>query len=371
MESIKKMIESYESEIKQTDITSDKGLSFALIALLGELGELATIQKKKMRVKETKFAQFNTNVSEEVGDCFWYLCKICRILGNKLADIISDDAPAPVAREENGVSIYLELVSELGKIATVKNENDISEEEKQKIICGIKEIFKLLYQIVEINCKGDLKTVLQDNKDKVRARYWNKGIFVSAVKDCGNFPKWQTLRENMEIELVPVPKSKKIAIIWNEVRYGDLLEDNKEEEDGYRFHDVYHFGFYAFLGWSPVTRSLLKMKRKNDDKIDNNEDGARAILVEEGIVHFIFNYCKQNKFEFESDSRVDTNLLKTIKFMTQGFEVENVEMKLWEKAIIEATKAFKLFKKNKGGTLILKRSPKPSIDYKPLKNGSK
>ena len=36
-------------------------------------------------------------------------------------------------------------------------------------------------------------------------------------------------------------------------------------------------------GWSPVLRSLLKLKRKTDPELDENQDGARATIIEEGI----------------------------------------------------------------------------------------
>jgi hypothetical protein len=64
---------------------------------------------------------------------------------------------------------------------------------------------------------------------------------------------------------------------------GDPLTDNARQADAYRFHDAIHLGFMAVLGWSPVMRSLLRLKRKSTPDADECEDGARAIFAEEGL----------------------------------------------------------------------------------------
>jgi hypothetical protein len=69
-----------------------------------------------------------------------------------------------------------------------------------------------------------------------------------------------------------------VRMQWNGVNIGDRLTDNKTEPDDYRFHDVFHMACAAILGWSPVTRALLKVKRKRNPGVDENQDGARAQL---------------------------------------------------------------------------------------------
>src|SRR5439155_4028270 len=91
--------------------------------------------------------------------------------------------------------------------------------------------------------------------------------------------------------------------------YGDPLDDNSYEEDGYRFHDAFHLANAAVLGWSPVTRALLRRKRKSDLLVDRVEDGARAIAHEEGLTAFIFSEASGHKFFLGAD-RVDWDLLK-------------------------------------------------------------
>ena len=70
---------------------------------------------------------------------------------------------------------------------------------------------------------------------------------------------------------------------------GDDLTDNTYDEDGYRFHDVLHLANVAHLSWSPVMRSLMKLKRKDDRNplLDVVEDGARAKIVEEAILKVV------------------------------------------------------------------------------------
>ncbi|HCD8379686.1 TPA: hypothetical protein ND784_005291, partial [Klebsiella pneumoniae] len=73
------------------------------------------------------------------------------------------------------------------------------------------------------------------------------------------------------------------------VNIGDRLTDNKKDKDDYRFHDVFHICYAVHLGWSPVLRALLHLKRKSISSTDENQDGARAIIIEEGISTFIFS----------------------------------------------------------------------------------
>src|SRR4029077_19227123 len=72
---------------------------------------------------------------------------------------------------------------------------------------------------------------------------------------------------------------------------GDRLTDNHLPEDDYRFHDVFHLAYAAVLGWSPTTRALLRVKRKSKPEVDEAQDGARAILIEEGVSTLVFHHA--------------------------------------------------------------------------------
>lgn len=138
-------------------------------------------------------------------------------------------------------------------------------------------------------------------------------------------------------------------------KLGDPLTDNSRVPNNYRYHDVFHLGHIAFLGWSPVIRHLMQLKRKSDLLTLDAEDRGRAQVAEEAITLIVYNYAKGNKMLKESD-RIDTNLLNTIKQLSIDLEVANVTSFQWEKTILESYKVFHEVLKNRGGRVLV--SPK-------------
>jgi NTP pyrophosphatase (non-canonical NTP hydrolase) len=136
------------------------------------------------------------------------------------------------------------------------------------------------------------------------------------------------------------------------VNIGDRLTDNRTQSDGYRFHDVFHLSYLVHLGWSPVIRALLRLKRKSDPDIDENQDGARAIIIEEGIATWIFNHAhRRGNFTDIDVGRLDYNMLKQVLDMVEGFEVEKCPMWQWERAILDGFKVFRQLLASEGGTV--------------------
>jgi MazG C-terminal domain len=121
---------------------------------------------------------------------------------------------------------------------------------------------------------------------------------------------------------------------------GDRLTDNHLPEDDYRFHDVFHLAYAAVLGWSPTTRALLKIKRKSLPKVDENEDGARANLIEEGLATWIFEMAKRHQF-FANTPQLGLDLLKAVKNFVSGYEVDQLPLWLWERAILQGYAVFR------------------------------
>src|SRR5258708_5446053 len=156
-----------------------------------------------------------------------------------------------------------------------------------------------------------------------------------------------------------------VVIRFNGVFIGDRLTDNSNEPDDYRFHDVFHLSYVAHLGWSPVIRALLKVKRKSKPRIDENEDGARAIIIEEGIATWIFNHAKKRDFYVGVEpGRLEYGLLKQVRGMVGGYEVEKCPPWQWELAILEGFRIFRELRKpeNRGGRIIV-RLNQHSIDF--------
>ena len=93
-----------------------------------------------------------------------------------------------------------------------------------------------------------------------------------------DFPESEKLPREITVEFKPNTEGK-IGMFIDGAQLGNDLTDNAYEEDGYRFHDVFHLAFMAILGWSPVIRKLLNKKRKSVKEIDEVEDGARAGII--------------------------------------------------------------------------------------------
>ena len=112
-------------------------------------------------------------------------------------------------------------------------------------------------------------------------------------------------------------------MLVNGIKTGDDLSDNRYQDDGYRFHDVFHIAYAAHvLGWSPTIRALMRRKRKSVPIVDEVEDGGRAIAIEEGIVAMTFSYAERRNF-LEGANAIDAGILRIIKDMTAHLEVSH------------------------------------------------
>ena len=146
--------------------------------------------------------------------------------------------------------------------------------------------------------------------------------------------------------------TEKTRIFVDGKQLGDPLSDNAYHADGYRFHDVFHCAYAAVLGWSPVMRDLLGRKRRSNPKIDEVEDGGRAIAIEEGISALIFAYARDHKW-LEGVKSIDYDILKAVRIMTSSLEVSVCTTGEWERAILLGYKTWKKVEENQGGKVSL------------------
>ena len=151
---------------------------------------------------------------------------------------------------------------------------------------------------------------------------------------------------------------------WNGVFIGAPLTDNIAEGDDYRYHDVFHLAHAAILHWSPTFRSVIKNKRKTQPKVDEDQDGGRAIVVEEGLTAWIFSRAKELEL-FEGKTKLSFDLLKTVEQFVRGYEVEECPLNLWEEAILRGYEVFRQVRANCGGVIVGDRDAR-TIDYRPL-----
>lgn len=166
------------------------------------------------------------------------------------------------------------------------------------------------------------------------------------------FPPEEQLPRQFEVHISDTEEngSVKMRATIADRQVGNSLTDNAYSSDGYRFHDVFHFGFAAGLGWSPVTRSNLKCKRKSDPRTDEVEDGGRAIAIEEGISAIVFDYAKRHQF-LDGVTSLDYDLLKLIKSNTASLEVGTRTVGDWELAIFNSYEVWREVMARKGGVI--------------------
>lgn len=174
----------------------------------------------------------------------------------------------------------------------------------------------------------------------------------SDLFDC-EFPQNEQLPRKFYVEFRPTSTRGRAAVMIfvDGQRVGDVLTDNSHVDDGYRFHDAFHFAHAAVLGWSPMVRSLLKRKRKSRADVDEIEDGGRAKILEETICALIFAKSRETKW-FENGQAFDVETIRTVKSLTSQYEVQSRSESEWREAICQGYRAWKLIRENDGGILI-------------------
>jgi NTP pyrophosphatase (non-canonical NTP hydrolase) len=224
------------------------------------------------------------------------------------------------------------------------------------------ELGDLLWYIANVATKFNLtlEEIAEGNLRKIRDRWGNQDTF-SIVFDA-EYEDHERLPRRFEIELreVVIDGKVKIRALMNGEKMGDDLTDNADDPDGYRFHDVFHLGFAAVLGWSPVIRKLLNRKRKSNPQVDEVQDGGRALVIDEGIAALIFDYAKDHNW-LESVFDLDYQLLRTIKGITSLLEVKVRSMGEWQRAILIGFEVWRQVLATNGGRILV------DLDKKDLK----
>ena len=219
------------------------------------------------------------------------------------------------------------------------------------------ELGDLLWYIANVATKFDLDLddIATDNLQKVNGRW----VTQQSTPPSFDFqmPDGERLPRRFEVEIREVTtgnsnERRAVQIRVNDSIFGDDLTDNAYIADGYRFHDVFHFSYAAVLGWSPVTRSILRCKRKSHPLLDEVEDGGRAVVIEEGIVALVFEYARHHGM-LARVRTIDSRLLSTIKEMTSHLEVKLRTAREWEQAILTGFSAWREINRNNGGRLLI------------------
>jgi NTP pyrophosphatase (non-canonical NTP hydrolase) len=278
-------LDAYQQAAKETDMARerrngdiDAGLVVPVLGLAGEVGELLSEIKKRLRDGDSHLLH-NNRVKEELGDLLWYA-------------------------------------------SNVASKFDLS-----------------------------LEDIARTNLEKTRNR-WHITEATSTNFDEG-YPENESLPRRFRVELrhTQVGECVKLQTFVEGEKVGDDLTDNAHDPDGYRFHDVFHISYATVLGWSPVIRKLLNRKRRGNAKVDEVEDGGRAVVVDEAISALVFEYAREHNWLFDVAS-LDYHLLRTIKGMTCRLEVRERTMGEWQSAILSGFAIWREIRRRNGGEFI-------------------
>jgi len=222
------------------------------------------------------------------------------------------------------------------------------------------EIGDILWYLANIADKAglDLQDVAEENLAKLAGRYTDEAspsqLFVNEHdRYDSQFPEYERLPAQMRVifEEVESDGRKKLKLAYDGQTYGNHLTDNSHSDDGYRFHDVFHFTLAILLGWSPIVRRQLKVKRKSVPQVDEVEDGARAAAIEEALTALVFAWAKDYSL-FRGADTVEYELLRAIKLITRSVEVQNKTPREWEETILAAYNVWRQMIANNGGVFV-------------------
>ena len=352
-------LDEYERDRAPTDKMSSDIVPL-IFGLYGEVGSVMSTSKKHYREKEV-FTGYREAAVEELGDAVWYLAAICRRANLSLeavfreaisdtanqtkliATSLSDWTVAVASRDPEEPNLDASLLRLGEATAAILALGKNAEESKLALANVAREILRVLNA-----ANISLGEVLATNLHKTRGRFLDVKTSELPVFD-DTYDEDEQIPRQFEIG-IRQRKSGKTYLQWNGVFLGDPLTDNIREEDGYRFHDVFHLAHAAILAWSPVFRALIKHKRKSTPDVDEHQDSGRAIVVEEGLTAWVFSQAKEVGF-FEGQSALPFDMLKTVQKFVAGYEVERCPLKLWEEAILQGYHAFVRLNKTGEGVI--------------------
>lgn len=382
-------LDEYQLAARRTDQNKETGLNglpFFLLGLFGEVGTLLSALKKKKR-DQNSYIGYNDAIVEEFGDSLWYFSNIASraslqlsalaqrvFLGLEDWDSVSDESfdsfeAIQRTRSTRGSitsdKFEAALISLAGKVGVLLQDLDLQKfvRNRDALSAHLIDIFRALIEAANVADIGLGKCAVA-NLQKIHSRWPEKRIFTPLFDD--SFSPIERFPRKIVMQIFEIERGGKTYVIQQcqGVNVGSQLTDNKMVDDDYRFHDVFHLANVAILGWSPVLRALFKLKRKSAPKIDEAQDGARAILIEEGVSTLIFQRALRLKY-FDSINALDYPLLKLISEFVSGYEVEACPLWQWEKAILDGFSVFRKFRKYRRG-IVTADLTKRAITFKEL-----
>jgi len=364
------LLSRYAAEIAPTDVLEPGDLHSAQHGLFGEVGGIMSTAKKHAR-DASLYPEYRRAAEEEFGDTLWYLAAVCRRCNVPLEVIFERGA-----RDDQYASALAASDLPAGPLATVtvpklSPELDMTlaslGRATAELLQGVPTLDALVgfarQYLDALQATGlTFSHVVQMNLRKARGAFLEPDP-ADLIDFDVQFKEEERLPSNFRIR-IDQRSTGKSYLQWNGVFIGDPLTDNIADDDGYRFHDVFHFANAAILHWSPVVRALIKHKRKSIGNFDEEQDGGRAIVVEEGLTAWLFSRAKALN-HFKDDKRVPLGILKIVQEFVAGYEVDQCTLKLWERSILQGYAVFRELRDAKGGWVVGNRAAR-SLRYEPL-----
>ena len=367
-------IQDYVSQASTTDQRSDSGsLTFPLLGLFGETGSLLSEVKKKQRDRAS-YLGYAGAVVEELGDVLWYLTAVAARGGLSLGDIAGNlnrgyadwqhapDGPLSFASLQPAImtrrlepspefeKTMLQLAGEVGLLVIDHEAGRLTN--NQAALAGrLVAIMRTLIQAAN-EAGVTLEAAAIKNLNKIFDRWPRERIYPTPLDESAETEEQLPRDLYVDVFERKVRGQTYVFQRCNGLNIGDRLTDNAMTADDYRFHDVFHYAYVAVLTWSPVVRSLFRLKRKSDPKIDEAQDGARATLIEEGEATWIFGQAVAlNFFADVKVGELPFDMLKHVRQFVAGYEAEHIPLWLWEEAILQGYAAFRFLREHRRGRL--------------------
>jgi NTP pyrophosphatase (non-canonical NTP hydrolase) len=369
-------MQEYQELAKQTDQNRQpgmQGLPFLLLGLFGEVGTLLSALKKRQRDQDA-FPAYRDAMIEEFGDVIWYFSNIATRANQELSvlaqrafrdfgdwdevqlDHFGTFADIQSARSETDLdevgSFEQSLFVLAGRVGSLMNDFQSKRVEANRdVLTGhLVEILRALIESAEL-ADICLQESAQRNLTKIFSRWPGVKEFTPLFDE--EMDVLERIPRRIEMHIFEQTRGSRQYVFQqcNGINIGSALTDNRMPNDDYRFHDVFHLAYAAVLGWSPVIRALFNVKRKSRPDLDENQDGARAILIEEGISAMMFNRGASLNY-YSGVSSVDYTSLKLIRELVNGYEVEKCHLWQWEKAILDGFEVCRTLRDKRRGRVI-------------------
>ncbi len=357
-------LEDYIQLVMKTNKFPDNEVVLsAKMGLFGEIGSFLAIYKKMARGEKSNLVKAKKDVVEELGDIFWYFILLCiksKIDLNKLLSTFQHNE-----LEKNGKKLtlvtnfasapFVQVIDETDQLPTLDS-HDLLVTSKILLELIESDEIEVYFQNFFINYLSiinklniSLKEILEANILKINDRFIPiEELDLSFYEFDRGFSEDESFEKIFKIEFV-TKANKKSYMKLNNVFIGDALNNNHRDDDGYKYHDVFHLAFATVLHWSPTFRALIKHKRKSNPQIDETEDSGRAIVIEEGLSAWLFAKHKLDKIDLTNENNITYGMLKTIREFVHGYEVEKCPLQLWVSAITQGYSVFNQLSFHKGG----------------------